>query len=78
MNENKFEKDVDVNKKDLVDPMLVEDNEALAKKKETWNMIFLLCPDQAEALITAYEEKGPEALSKAKVIIAYETEETPA
>lgn len=76
MNENKFEKDV--NKKDLVDPMLVEDDEALAKKKETWNMIFLLCPDQAESLIAAYEEKGPEALSKAKIIIAYETEETPA
>jgi hypothetical protein len=72
---NKFEKDVN---KDLVDPMLVEDDEALAKKKETWNMIFLLCPNQADALIAAYEEKGPEALSKAKITIAYETEETTA
>ena len=75
MNENKFEKDVN---KDLVDPMLVEDDEVLAKKKETWNMIFLLCPNHADALIAAYEEKGPEALSKAKINIAYETEEAPA
>ena len=72
---NEFEKDEN---KNLVDPMLVEDDEALAKKKETWNMIFLLCPNQADALIAAYEEKGPEALSKAKIVIAYETEETPA
>ena len=72
---NDFEKDVN---RDLVDPMVVEDDESLAKKKETWNLIFLLCPEQAEALIQAYNEKGPEALSKAKVTIAYETEETPA
>lgn len=72
---NEFEKDEN---KNLIDPMLVEDDETLAKKKETWNMIFLLCPNQADALIAAYEEKGPEALSKAKIVIAYETEETPA
>lgn len=63
---------------DLIDPMIVEDDESLDKKKEMWNLIFLLCPDQAEVLINAYNEKGPEALSKAKITIAYETEETPA
>ena len=67
------------NKKEtLIDPMIVEDDENLDKKKEMWNLIFLLCPDQAEVLISAYNEKGPETLSKAKITIAYETEETPA
>lgn len=73
---NDFEKDVN---KDLIDPMVVEDDEVLAKKKNTWEMIFLLCPEQAETLIKAYNDKGPEALSKAKVVIIdYDAEETPA
>lgn len=64
--------------KDLIDPMIVEDEEVLAKKKDIWDMIFLLCPDQAECIINAYNDKGPDALSKAKITIAYETDETPA
>lgn len=64
--------------KTLVDPMVVEDDSVLAKKKSTWDMIFLLCPEQAESIIKAYEEHGPEAMSKAKIIIAYETDEATA
>lgn len=74
-------KDIEIKPEDkeaLVDPMVVEDEEVLAKKKDIWNLIFLLCPNQADDIIKAYEEKGPEALSKAKITIAYETDETPA
>lgn len=80
---DEFEKDInkvdEKNNKELIDPMIVDDDETTAAKKKTWDMIFLLCPEQAEALIKAYNEKGPEGLSKAKLIIAYENpSETPA
>lgn len=65
-----FEKYTD---KSLIDPMVVEDEKIIDKKKDTWGLIFLLCPEQAEELIKAYDDKGPEVLSKAKIIIDYET-----
>ena len=75
---NEFEKDI-INNKSVVDPMIVDDDKTMASKKKTWDLIFLLCPDLAEVLIKEYDEKGPEDLSKAKIMIAYENiSETPA
>ena len=74
---NNFKKGI--NEKDFIDPMIVDTDETMAEKKKTWEMIFLVCPEQADLLIKAYNENGPEAFSKAKITIAYEnTSETPA
>jgi len=72
---SEFEK---TNESNLTEAMIIEDEKVTAKKKETWDMIFLICPNQAEVLIKAYEEKGPEFLSKAKIIIESEPAEAPA
>lgn len=68
-----------VNHCDENSPVYISTEAEIKDKKKVWDMIFLLCPDQAETLIKAYEEKGPEYLSKAKITISYEnTPEAPA
>lgn len=65
-------------KEALIDPMVIDDDATFAQKKKDWEMIFLMCPEQADILIAEFREKGPE-MGKAKISISYEnTSETPA
>lgn len=51
--------------KKLVDPMVFDSEEDLAKKNEIWKDIFLRCPDAADSLIDLYNKIGAELFDKA-------------
>lgn len=68
-NMNKNDHVIDNHKHDLNESIIIEDDKTTSKKKEIWDMIFLICPDQANAIIEAYDKYGPEIMSKSKITI---------
>ena len=50
-------------KKENIDPMVFDTEESMGKKKETWNDIFLRCPDFADYIIKMYEDGGDLAIT---------------
>lgn len=56
--------------KELEDPMVFDSENEFAKKKVTWEDIFLMCPDFADSIIEIFNKHGSKSLSNLTITLA--------